>query len=119
MKKPRLSPLVFEMVAGMASFCDTVESGEPITKRYTVKTVTLNLQSRPYGAEDIKVVRKKLNASQALLANFLGVSVNSIRAWEQGTRVVPKIACRFLDEIIENPDVWSHRLRMAGESVSS
>jgi putative transcriptional regulator len=114
-KKPRLSPLVSEMVAGMSAFCDTVESGEPIAKRYTVKTVTLNLRARPYDADDVRKARTRLNASQALLANFLGVSVKSVRAWEQGKRPVPKIACRFLDEILENPEVWRHRLQLSGE----
>jgi putative transcriptional regulator len=119
-----LSPLGAEMVAGLSAFCDALEAGEPIEKRFTVRTVHLDLQPTSYAAEDIKNVRKMLNASQALFAKFLGVSVNSVRSWEQGARTVPTIACRFLDEIVANPDVWKHRLRQAvtpkkGESVGS
>jgi putative transcriptional regulator len=120
----RLSPLGAEMVAGLSAFCDALEAGEPIEKRFTVRTVHLDLQPKPYSADDIKQVRKALNASQALLARFLGVSVNSVRSWEQGVRPVPTIACRFLDEITANPEVWKQRLRQAmttkqGESIGS
>jgi DNA-binding transcriptional regulator YiaG len=108
-----LSPLGAEMVAGLSAFCDALEAGEPITKRFTVRTVHLDLQPKPYSASDIKHVRKMLNASQALLARFLGVSVNAVRSWEQGTRTVPTIACRFLDEIVANPEVWKQRLSQA------
>jgi len=112
----RLSPLGAEMVAGLSAFCDALESGEPIEKRFTVRTVSLDLQPRPYEAADVKHVRAKLNASQALLAKFLGVSVKSVRAWEQGTRPVPPIACRFMDEIMDNPRMWKRRLCTAGGS---
>ena len=108
-----LSPLGAEMVAGLSAFCHALETGEPIAKRFTVRTVHLDLQPKLYSASDIKDVRKMLNASQALLARFLGVSVNSVRSWEQGSRTVPTIACRFLDEIVANPDVWKQRLSQA------
>jgi DNA-binding transcriptional regulator YiaG len=115
----QLSPLGAEMVAGLSAFCDAVESGEPIGKRFTVRTVQLDLQPKPYAAGDVKHVRKTLNASQALLAKFLGVSVNAVRSWEQGVRPVPTIACRFLDEIVANPEVWKQRLRQAVSTKQS
>ncbi len=112
-EETRLSPLGLEMVAGLSAFCDALESGEPIEKRFTVRTVHLDLKPSSYEASDIKTVRKMLNASQALLAKFLGVSVKSLRAWEQGHRRVPTIACRFLDEIVANPELWKQRLSQA------
>jgi len=120
----RLSPLGAEMAAGLSAFCDALEAGEPIEKRFTVRTFHLDLESKPYEAEDVKRVRAILNASQALLANFLGVSVKAVRSWEQGTRPIPMIACRFMDEIIANPDLWKRRIRKSvpverGESVES
>jgi putative transcriptional regulator len=112
-KDTTLSPLGAEMVAGLSAFCDALEAGEPIEKRFTVRTVSLDLQPKAYGAEDVKQVRGILNASQALLAKFLGVSVKSVRSWEQGTRPVPMIACRFLDEIVSNPRLWTQRIRQS------
>ena len=109
-EKSQLSPLGAEMVAGMAAFCDALEAGEAIEKSFTVRTVTLNLEVRSYKGEDIKHVRRTLRVSQALLAQFLGVSASAVRAWEQGTRPVPRIACRFLDEIVANPDLWKRRI---------
>jgi DNA-binding transcriptional regulator YiaG len=109
----KLSPLGAEMVAGLSAFCDALEAGEPIEKRYTVRTVSLNLQPKSYGAEDVKQIRKLLNASQALLARFLGVSVKAVRSWEHGTRRVPMIACRFMDEIVSNPELWTQRIRQS------
>jgi putative transcriptional regulator len=113
---PRLSPLGEEMVAGLSAFCDAIESGESIEKRFTVRTITLDLQSKPYEAEDVKRVRNMLRASQALLAKFLGVSVKAVRSWEQGTRRVPTIACRFMDEIVADPELWKRRI---GQSTST
>jgi len=108
----KLSPLGAEMVAGLSSLCDAIESGESVEKRFTIRSVSLDLKSKPYGPEDVRHVRRLLNASQALLAEFLGVSVKTVRSWEQGTRPVPKIACRYLDDIIANPQIWKARIRL-------
>jgi putative transcriptional regulator len=107
----RHSPHVAKMAAGLSAFCDALESGEPIEKRFTIRTVTLDLQVTRYGPEDVKRVRKMLSASQSLLAQFLGVSVSTIRSWEQGTRPVPPIACRYLDDIVAYPELWKSRVR--------
>ncbi len=107
----RLSPLGAEMVAGLSEFCDALESGEPVEKRFTIRTVSLDLHPKPFGPQDVKHVRSMLNASQALLARFLGVSVKTLRSWEQGTRPVPTIACRYLDDIVTYPDIWRDRIR--------
>jgi hypothetical protein len=53
-----------------------------------------------------------LNASEALLAQFLGVSVATVRSWEQRTRPVPPIARRYVDEIREFPELWHKRIRV-------
>lgn len=106
-----LSPLGAEMVAGLGAFCDALESGEPIAKRYTVRTVQIDLEPARYGAEDVKALRTRLGGSQPLFARFLGVSVKTLRSWEQGSRPVPPIACRFMDELVAHPELWSQRVR--------
>jgi putative transcriptional regulator len=110
------SPLGDEMLAGLTAFRDALRSGDPIEKKFTVRTVTLDLEAKPYSAEDVKAVRARLRASQGLLAKFLGVSVKTLCAWEQGTRPVPSIACRFLDELIGCPELWNRRVRSTGSS---
>jgi DNA-binding transcriptional regulator YiaG len=100
------------MVAGLREFCEAMEAGEAIEARYTVRTVRLDLEPRPFGPEDVKHVRKTLGASQPLLARYLGVSVQALRSWEQGSRPVPAMAARFLDELERHADVlWTPRLR--------
>ena len=68
-----ISPLVAEMVAGLSAFCDAIEACEPVEKRFTIRTVKLDLKPKPYGPGDVKRVREMLKASQTLLARFLGV----------------------------------------------
>jgi len=110
--KNRNSALGAEMIAGMSSFCDAIEAGEAIEKRFTVRTVQLDLQTKPYGPGEVKQARLRLNVSQAILARFLGVSIKTLRSWEQGTRPVPLMACRYLDDILENPEIWLRRIRV-------
>jgi putative transcriptional regulator len=114
-----LSPLGAEMVAGLSAFCDALEAGVPIETRHTVRTVSLDLRSKPYAADDVKRLRNSLGASQAIFAMFLGVSVKTLRSWEQGTRPVPTIACRFMDEIADNRDLWTRRINQCFRSARS
>ena len=53
-----------------------------------------------------------LNVSQTLFAQFLGVSVKTLRSWEQGLRPIPLIATRFMEEIVANPALLKHRLKI-------
>ncbi|WP_235905668.1 hypothetical protein, partial [Tautonia marina] len=42
----RLSPLAAEMVAGLSAICDAIEAGGPVGKRFTVRTVSLDLYKK-------------------------------------------------------------------------
>jgi putative transcriptional regulator len=110
--KPSLAD---RLVAGLASVVEALESGEPIEKRLTVRTVKLDFTPRVYTPGDVKAVREKTGASQAVFAKFLGVSVQALRHWEQGTRQVPTLAARFLDEIDADPGIWTRRLQSAAK----
>jgi DNA-binding transcriptional regulator YiaG len=111
-RQKKISPLVAEMVAGMDAFCDALEGGERIEDRFTVRDVHLDLHIERYGPDDVKNIRHKLKASQALLARFLGVSVSTVRSWEQGTRSIPPMACRYLDDIVKYPEIWRDRIKV-------
>src|SRR4051794_2128899 len=52
--------------------------------RLTVRTYRVAPAPRPYRPVDVKRVRGLLGTSQAVLASFLGVNVNTVRSWEQG-----------------------------------
>jgi putative transcriptional regulator len=78
--------------------------------RVTVRTYRLPPAPREYRPEDVKRVRELLGLSQAVLAGFLGVNVNTVRSWEQGKRAPQPIARRFLAEIEADPPYWRRRV---------
>jgi len=99
-----------KIIEGLREFTEALEKGETITKRFTCRTVVLDLSPVVYGPETVKGTRRLLRASQGIFAQFLGVSVRAVRAWEQGVNTPSDIACRFMDEIQRNPDFWRKRL---------
>lgn len=107
MKKPTIEE---QIVQGLQSFADALESGQDITKRFTCHKVVLDLQPTPYKPELVKTTRKVLGMSQTLFARFLGVSPGTVRAWEQGAKQPQPIACRFMDEIRHDPARFRARL---------
>src|SRR4051794_27880410 len=80
------------------------------SRRLTVRTYKVAPAPRSYKPGDVKRVRELLGTSQAVLASFLGVNVNTIRSWEQGKRLPQPIACRFLSEIEADPVYWRQRI---------
>lgn len=108
-----------EIIGALTEIRDALRSGAPIEKMLTVRTVELDLRPHPYGREDVKRVRKLINASQPLFAMLLGVDVDTVRSWEQGKRDPSPMACRFMDEIVIDPDRWRNRLRNAVTSKAS
>ena len=83
------------------------------SKRLTMRTYNVP-STRPIcrpGPGDVKAqLRELLGASQAVLAEFLGVNVNTVRSWEQGKRLLQPIACRFLSEIGSDLPYWRQRI---------
>jgi putative transcriptional regulator len=80
------------------------------SKQLTVRTYKEPPVPRAYRPEDVKRVRDLVGVSQAVLAGFLGVNVNTVRSWEQGKRLPQPIACRFLSEIEANLVYWRQRI---------
>jgi len=80
------------------------------SKQLTIRTCKVPPAPQVCRPEDVKRVRELLGASQAVLAGFLGVNVNTVRSWEQGKRIPQPIACRFLSEIESDPAYWRHRI---------
>lgn len=93
-----------EMIDDLKEVVEHLENGNRVEGKYTVRTVDLNLRPKTYGAKDVKAIRARLCMSQAIFAKFLGASVKTIQAWEQGTRKIDSIASRFLDEITRSID---------------
>jgi putative transcriptional regulator len=105
-----------EILEALEEVRDAVESGEPLDRRFTVRSYRLDFAARDYGADEVRSVRQLLGLSQPLFANFLGVDASTVRSWEQGTRPPSTIARRFMDEVAINPEYWRGRLR---ESIAA
>ena len=106
-----------EIIGALTEIRDALKSGVSIEKTLTVRTVELNLRPHPYGVADVKRVRKLINTSQPLFAMLLGVDINTVRSWEQGKRMPCQMACRFMDEIVIDPERWRDRLKNAVTST--
>ncbi len=113
--KTATGSLELEILESLASFTDALKKGN-VTQRFTCRQIKLNLPSTTYGPKLVKQTRTALGVSQPLFAQFLGVSPNAIRAWEQGVNPPPPIACRFMDEMRRSPSFWIQRLRESAES---
>lgn len=108
--KSNLTDIERDLVEGFEGFVADLRSGESITEKYTCRRMVLDLKPQAYSAEQVKATRKLLRLSQVLFARFLGVSPKTVRSWEQGKSDPKDIACRFMDEIQQNPEYYRERL---------
>lgn len=99
-----------ELVRRLKRFTEALETTKDLSKRFTCRTVRLNLRPKPYDAQGVKKTRRKLSASQAIFAQFLGVSLSAVRDWEQGLKPPSGAASRIMDEINHDPDYFRKRL---------
>src|SRR4051794_31412950 len=76
-----------KILAAIEEATEVLRSEGLESPRLTVRTYKTAPVLHSYKPEDVKRVRKLLGTSQAVLARFLGVSVNTVRSWEQGKRL--------------------------------
>jgi putative transcriptional regulator len=108
-KDEGVSSLIAEACAGIDELVEATATGEPHEGLYTIRTRKLELKPREYGPEEVRAVRIRLKASQALLARFMGVNTQTVSYWEQGRRKVPPMARRYLDDLVDFPALWAAR----------
>ncbi len=68
-----------------------------------------------YAPEDIKAIRKRLGRSQSEFALMIGVSVSTLRNWEQGRRAPEGPARALLRVAAENPQAVIKALWKVGK----
>ena len=88
----------------------TLNGPDELPQVLTVRKVKLDLKPRAFKAAEIKAIRDKLRVSQAVFADFLGVSVSTVRDWEQGASVVQGPACRIMEEMLRDIEAWRNRI---------
>src|SRR5436190_1216887 len=96
-----------ELAGRLKKFAEALEGTDDLRARFTCRTVKLNLRTTQCGPHEVKQARVLLQASQAIFAQFLGVSLSAVRDWEQGIKPPSGAACRLMDEIRRNPEYFS------------
>lgn len=97
----------------LKGFVDALETNQDLAQKFNCHTVVLDLEPTEYDPQKVVAIRKKLGASQAVFAKLLGISVKTVRAWEQGLNPPNDMACRFMDEIGLDVERWQKRLQAA------
>ncbi|HZW31535.1 MAG TPA: helix-turn-helix domain-containing protein [Isosphaeraceae bacterium] len=115
-RSPRRTSVGAEILEALEEVREALNSGEPLERRFTIRSYRFDFAARDYGPDDVRSVRQLLGLSQPLFADFLGVDASTVRSWEQGTRPPSTIARRFMDEVAVNPEYWRGRLR---ESIAA
>jgi putative transcriptional regulator len=107
--EPPDRPFGARMIAGLTELVEALERGEPLEKRFTVRTVQRLPRPGSYDAKRVRATRQSLGMSQSVFAQLMAVSVNLVQAWERGDRIPAPIACRLLDEVARNRSHWVRR----------
>ncbi len=104
-------PVSDRIKARLEEFTDALERGDSIQEKFTCRKVEFRLEPQPYEPSKVKATRDLLRVSQRIFATFLGTSIKTIQAWEQGISAPNKMACRFMDQIRRDPEYWRETLR--------
>lgn len=102
-----------ELLERLRTFSDALKSSRnwnELGKKVTVRQVQVPLGPSEYGASDVLAARQSLGVSQAIFAQFLGVSLGAVRDWEQSLKPPNGAARRLMDEIRHNPKYFARRL---------
>ena len=97
------------IIEGLQEFTDALKDRETVSEQLNCRRIVLDLHPTRYDPKLVRQTRDLLNASQAVFASFLGVSANTVQAWEQGVNAPNDMACRFMDEIRHDPEHWLER----------
>lgn len=108
-----------KIVQGLEGFAAALEKDEDLEARFTCRKVSLKIEPCAYTPKRVKAVRQMLGLSQALFAQFIGASTNSVQAWEQGERSPSPMACRFMDEIAHAPGAFRERFMNLASSAGA
>jgi putative transcriptional regulator len=111
MAKEKANPIWDEVIADLTELAETLEAGgmKAIAKKFRVTTGDEVLQ-RARRIPAVQSIREKLKIDQSAFAALLGVSVQTLQAWERGTQNPARTSRRFLEEIDRDPRYWRRRV---------
>ena len=89
------------IMAGLAEAIADAEGQKPALRRRMVTVMPV----KKYGADEVQNIRKGTGMSQKLFADYMGVSVKTVEAWEAGTNQPSGTASRILNMMEMNPNL--------------
>jgi DNA-binding transcriptional regulator YiaG len=79
------------IIEGLEEFSEALRNRDNLEERFVVHRLT----RQQFSTAMVKKARALLGVSPTLFAAFLGVSPKTVRAWEKGTTLPNRMACRF------------------------
>ena len=118
MKSPA-NPVWDEVIAELNEFASTLQVGgeEALTAKYSVRQLVVTPPPE-LTADQVRTARDSLHLSQAAFAQFLGIGVSLVRAWEGGTRSPKGADRRLLADLLAHPAHWQARVKEAVSRAS-
>ena len=83
-------------------------------RELTVREAKVDTPPR-YSNERVRATRLKLGYSQPIFAKALNVSTQTVKAWEQGTRVPDGPTRRLLEIAEETPEILQRKVHVHDE----
>jgi len=121
-KKAAGAAIAEEFIAGFKSLVATAKAGglEAVKRKHTIRSVpSKKFELPPVTVRGIIEVRDSLGVSQPIFAKILGVSPQSVKAWEQGSKSPPGTVRRLIDEMKRNPGYWRERFALESNAKYS
>lgn len=81
------------------------EALEHVQGKRVLRTTTLPFPPPAMGAKEVKRLRQQVNASQAVFAHGLNVSVKLVQAWEGNRRTPDGPALKLMHLAQKNPEM--------------
>jgi DNA-binding transcriptional regulator YiaG len=94
-----------EIIEALEGFNRSLARGESIESKYTVHSYEIP-DPAAFKPSDIKALRNRLSASQAIFARLVGISPVLVEHWERGERTPHPVACRLLELIARDPAAY-------------
>ncbi|ODT97709.1 MAG: hypothetical protein ABS79_07100 [Planctomycetes bacterium SCN 63-9] len=107
-----LSPMIAEACAGIDEYVRASQAGESLEGIATVRVYEVAVRPTEYTPEQFKAARLKLKASQALFAEYLGVSSQTVSNYETGQRKVTATVGRLLDATLASPSIFKKLMKV-------
>lgn len=86
-------------------------------KKLDLRTTTLEIPDVPpeFNKAEVKEVREQLNVSQPIFAKILGVSDDTVKAWERGANKPSGSSARLIQIAKEDPQIFKQIMHKLAE----